>query len=67
MVGKVLVFIFSGQDIWLDIDNARDLLNSCRKIFPRTGYAYASMPTYAGGQIGFVMASTNPVSNKMEF
>lgn len=49
-----------GQDIWLDIAYAKDLLNSCRKLFPRTGYAYACMPTYAGGQIGFVMASIKP-------
>ncbi|KAL4223263.1 Mannan-binding lectin serine protease [Mactra antiquata] len=49
-----------GENMWLDLDIVEKLLSGCRSLFPSTGYAYASMPTYAGGHIGFIMASTNP-------
>lgn len=53
---------FSGENLWLDLDIVEKLLSGCRCLFPSTGYAFASMPTYAGGHIGFLMASLNPVS-----
>lgn len=49
-----------GENLWLDLPIVEKLLYGCRSLFPRTGYAFAGMPTYASGQIGFVMASTNP-------
>lgn len=49
-----------GENIWLDLDIADNLLKCCRNLFPNTAYAVASMPTYASGQIGFVMASNSP-------
>ncbi|WAR03599.1 SPEE-like protein [Mya arenaria] len=49
-----------GENLWLDLPIVEQLLYGCRSLFPSTGYAFAGMPTYASGQIGFVMASTNP-------
>lgn len=32
-------------------------------MFPVVDYAYTCIPTYPGGQIGFILCSTNPVSS----
>ncbi|XP_052222272.1 spermidine synthase-like [Dreissena polymorpha] len=49
-----------GENLWLDLHVADQLLSSCRSLFPSIGYAFAGIPTYASGQIGFVMASSRP-------
>lgn len=43
--------------IWNDIDLVSSTLQYCRNQFPKAAYAYASVPTYPSGQIGFVIGS----------
>lgn len=43
--------------IWNDMDLVSSTLQYCRNQFPKAAYAYASVPTYPSGQIGFVMGS----------
>ncbi|KAJ3023561.1 putrescine aminopropyltransferase [Thoreauomyces humboldtii] len=49
-----------GECQWLHLPLIRDVLQSARRIFPVVEYAYASVPTYPCGQIGFVLASNDP-------
>lgn len=37
--------------------HVKDTLEHCRKQFPLSGYALASVPTYPCGQIGFIIGS----------
>ncbi|XP_061730099.1 spermidine synthase [Cydia pomonella] len=46
--------------IWNDLQLVRSTLSHCRKQFPSAAYAYASVPTYPSGQIGFVIGSLTP-------
>ncbi|KAL3858098.1 hypothetical protein ACJMK2_012709 [Sinanodonta woodiana] len=48
------------ENLWIDLHVATALFQQCQRLFPRAGYAFAGMPTYASGQIGFVLATTNP-------
>lgn len=43
--------------IWNDFDIVSSTLKYCRNQFPVASYAYASVPTYPSGQIGFVIGS----------
>ncbi|XP_053612805.1 spermidine synthase [Plodia interpunctella] len=43
--------------IWNDIDIVTSTLRYCKNQFPIAAYAYASVPTYPSGQIGFVIGS----------
>ena len=42
-------------------DVITSLMPSLRSIYPVVDYAYTLIPTYTMGQIGFVLASKNPV------
>jgi len=61
---SVYCSLVAGENLWLDLPIVEKLLSGCRALFPSIGYAFAGMPTYASGQIGFVMASTNPVCSQ---
>ncbi|XP_013187111.1 spermidine synthase [Amyelois transitella] len=43
--------------IWNDIDIVTSTLRYCKNQFAVAAYAYASVPTYPSGQIGFVIGS----------
>ncbi|KAL4705341.1 hypothetical protein ACJJTC_006827 [Scirpophaga incertulas] len=43
--------------IWNDLGLVTSTLDYCKKQFPAASYAYASVPTYPSGQIGFVLGS----------
>lgn len=46
-----------GECLWLDKDLIQRVLKTCRTVFPCVSYAYTTIPTYAGGQIGFILCS----------
>lgn len=48
-----------GESQWFDHELLKDMLDFCKTIFPDVAYAYAPMPTYLGGQIGFILCSKN--------
>ncbi len=54
------VFVI-GECIWLDLSLINSVLDDCRALFPVSGYASITIPTYPCGQIGMVMASLNQV------
>lgn len=52
-----------GENAWFHSHLIAPLLKSCTELFPVVDYAYTCIPTYPGGQIGFILCSTNPVSS----
>lgn len=46
-----------GECMWLHADVIGALISSCREFFPVVQYAYASVPTYPSGQIGFILCA----------
>lgn len=46
--------------IWVDFDQVKSSMGHCHKHFAAVKYAYASVPTYPTGQIGFVIGSLDP-------
>ena len=46
-----------GECQWQYLDLIRNVLSTCRDIFPVVKYAYTTIPTYPSGQIGFIMLS----------
>ncbi|EFX79208.1 spermidine synthase-like [Daphnia pulex] len=49
-----------GENAWFHSHLIAPLLKSCTELFPVVDYAYTCIPTYPGGQIGFILCSTNP-------
>lgn len=45
-----------GECQWLHLDLIDRVLRDAKKLYPVVDYAYACVPTYPDGQIGFVMA-----------
>jgi len=52
--------------VWANLDHVSQTYSSCHQLFPRTAYAYTSVPTYPTGQIGFVLGSLNQETNFKE-
>ncbi|XP_014770081.1 spermidine synthase [Octopus bimaculoides] len=48
-----------GESQWFDHLLLKDIITFAKELFPRVAYAYAPMPTYLGGQIGFILCSKN--------
>ncbi|XP_037085303.1 spermidine synthase-like [Pollicipes pollicipes] len=46
-----------GENMWFHQDIIKKVMAGCRKNFGSVAYAYTTIPTYPGGQIGFVLAS----------
>lgn len=49
----------TGETLWFDLELISKLKKTCEEIFPVVDYAYVSIPTYIGGQIGFLLNSKN--------
>ena len=45
------------------MDLIKEMHDFCKDMYPVVEYAYCTIPTYPSGQIGFMLCSTNPVSN----
>lgn len=45
------------ENIWLDIEITKSIVQMCKERFKNVAYASVQVPTYPFGQIGFVMAS----------
>ncbi|XP_018497389.1 spermidine synthase [Galendromus occidentalis] len=48
-----------GESLWFDREFIREVLGRCSKIFAKVDYSSIYIPTYPGGQIGFIMASNS--------
>jgi len=51
---------------WANLDIVCSSYKICRNVFPQAAFAYASVPTYPTGQIGFVLGSKNEETNFRE-
>lgn len=55
------VICSQAENIWLDIDITKSIVDMCKKRFANVAYASIQVPTYPFGQIGFVLASKDIV------
>jgi len=55
-----------GENMWFHQDIIRQVMEGCRKHYGSTAYAYTTIPTYPGGQIGFVLAGKDKGVNFAE-
>jgi len=46
-----------GENMWYHAEIIRSMIGFCEGIFSTVNYAYTSIPTYPGGQIGFLLCS----------
>ncbi|XP_076063185.1 spermidine Synthase [Oratosquilla oratoria] len=53
------ILCFQGENMWQNQTLIAGMIKSSSQIFPVTKYAYTCTPTYPGGQIGFLLCSTN--------
>ena len=53
------VITTQGECQWLYLDLIANVLNTCNDIFSCSRYAYASVPSYPSGQIGFIVLSND--------
>ncbi|ODN00125.1 Spermidine synthase [Orchesella cincta] len=49
-----------GENMWYHSKIIRTMLDFCKTMFPKVSYGYTCIPTYPGGQIGFLLCSKNP-------
>jgi spermidine synthase len=52
-----------GENPWIHLDLITKIKKDCRAVFPTVEYAYTCIPTYPGGQIGFMVCSKDPNCN----
>ena len=57
------LILYAGETLWFDLELISKLMKSCQEIFPVVEYAYTTIPTYIGGQIGFLLNSKNSETN----
>lgn len=50
-----------GGTVWANSEHVAQTLSHCQATFPAAAYAYAAVPTYPTGQIGFVLGSLDEV------
>jgi len=49
-----------GENMWYHGSLINNMIGFCKNIFPVVNYCYTCIPTYPGGQIGFLLCSRNP-------
>nr|KAG5713162.1 hypothetical protein BaRGS_007689 [Batillaria attramentaria] len=48
------------ESTWFDLPVIKQMLTDCRSLFPLVGYAIGHVPTYVGGQNGYLVCGTDP-------
>lgn len=49
-----------GETSWFDLPLITRMLRDCHSIFPCVAYAVGNTPTYVGGQMGYMLCSSDP-------
>ena len=57
---------FTGENLWLHLSLISGLRKACLEVFPNVEYAYTTIPTYPGGQIGFMVCCKDAKRNLRE-
>ncbi|KAG8177759.1 hypothetical protein JTE90_018988 [Oedothorax gibbosus] len=55
-----------GESMWYDRKLISEMIQMCRTLFPVVDYAYASIPQFPGGTLGFLLCSTSQNTNFRE-
>jgi spermidine synthase len=53
------IVCLQGENVWLHINIIKPLVQSIHKIYTTVELAYASVPTYPSGQLGYIVATKN--------
>ena len=48
-----------GDCFWIDPECVTNCVASIKEVFPVVDYAFSHIPSYPGGQIGYLVASKN--------
>lgn len=57
------VITTQGENPWIHLDLITKITKECKEVFPVVQYAYTCIPTYPGGQIGFMVCSKDANAN----
>lgn len=55
-----------GESIWFDLKLIKEMVKMCKNLFPTVDYASSYIPTYPGGQIGYLLCSLSQDTNFQE-
>ena len=61
MVYVTYVCVCTGECQWGDLPLIKKMMTACHSLFPVVRYSFTTIPSYCGGQVGFVLASLNKV------
>lgn len=61
MVYITYVCVCTGECQWGDLPLIKKMMTACHSLFPVVRYSFTTIPSYCGGQVGFVLASLNKV------
>lgn len=60
------VLCFQAETVWFHNDLVNALIKRNKELFPVVEYFYTQVPTYPGGQIGFIVCAPNAKANVKE-
>ena len=55
------VCVCTGECQWGDLPLIKKMMTACHSLFPVVRYSFTTIPSFCGGQVGFVLASLNKV------
>lgn len=58
-----IVIMQSSENIWLNINYLSELIGKANKVFSNVEYCQCYMPSYTSGQLGLIVASSDPSKN----
>jgi len=60
------IIVQQAENVWLHLDIIKKLVDNSKGIFKSVDYCYTTIPTYPGGQIGFLLSSNEEGKNFRE-
>lgn len=58
-----IVIAQASENVWLNLNYLKTLLETARSVFPVSEYCYTMLPTYTSGQLGLIACCKNPNTN----
>lgn len=55
-----------GECFWFDLELVKEMIIMCKSLFPVVDYGSSYVSSYPGGQIGYLLCSTDPETNFRE-
>jgi len=57
------IIVQQAENIWLHLEIIKNMVSDARQFFSSVDYFYTTIPTYPGGQIGFLISSNSAENN----